>query len=244
MRLNKYTLVIQNNAQTILYNCITKMLLVVDVPYNQITSDFISSLDADSKKLLQERLIISTDTNDDFAEFIKIKNSFNNSTEIGHFLIHIGYRCNMRCSYYYQNKLHNDKSSINVTQVIDFITTVVKENNYKNLDICFIGGEPLLYYKQLLKIATEINKNPSSSFSKQLSGRNLLQVNELALFNSPYLLMISKINPAVMKSDDFSKWQYVRLLNMGTKEKDRKVRYYRQKMRKERLVQLVSVKLF
>ena len=158
MRLNKYTLVIPNNAQTILYNCITKMLLVVDVPYNQITSNFISSLDADAKKLLQERLIISTDTNDDFAEFIKIKNSFNNSTEIGHFLIHIGYRCNMRCSYYYQNKLHNDKSSINVTQVIDFITTVVKENNYKNLDICFIGGEPLLYYKQLLKIATEINK--------------------------------------------------------------------------------------
>ena len=83
--------------------------------------------------------------------------------------------------------------------------------------------------------STEFNKNPSSSFSKQLSGRNLLQVNELALFNSPYLLMISKINPAVMKSDDFSKWQYVRLLNMGTKEKDRKVRYYRQKMRKERL---------
>ena len=158
MRLNKYTLVIPNNAQTILYNCITKMLLVVDVPYNQITSDFISSLDADAKKLLQERLIISTDTNDDFAEFIKIKNSFNNSTEIGHFLIHIGYRCNMRCSYCYQNKLHNDKSSINVTQVIDFITTVVKENNYKNLDICFIGDEPLLYYKQLLKIATEINK--------------------------------------------------------------------------------------
>ena len=52
MRLNKYTLVIPNNAQTILYNCITKMLLVVDVPYNQITSDFISSLDADAKKLL------------------------------------------------------------------------------------------------------------------------------------------------------------------------------------------------
>ena len=83
--------------------------------------------------------------------------------------------------------------------------------------------------------STEVNKNSSSSFSKQLSGRNLLQVNELALFSSPYSLVLSKINPAVMKSDDFSKWQYVRLLNMGDKERDSKVRYYRQKMRKERL---------
>lgn len=60
--------------------------------------------------------------------------------------------------------------------------------------------------------STEVNKNANSSFSRQLSGRNLLQVNELALFSSPYSLVLSKINPAVMKSDDFSKWQYVRLL--------------------------------
>ena len=83
--------------------------------------------------------------------------------------------------------------------------------------------------------STEVNKNANSSFSKQLSGRNLLQVNELALFSSPYSLVLSKINPAVMKSDDFSNWQYVRLLNMGDKNRDIKVRYYRQKMRKERL---------
>jgi len=83
--------------------------------------------------------------------------------------------------------------------------------------------------------STEVNKNANSSFSKQLSGRNLLQVNELALFSSPYLLMFSKINPAVLKSDDFSKWQYVKLLNMGSKERDRKLRYYRQSIRKEHL---------
>ena len=83
--------------------------------------------------------------------------------------------------------------------------------------------------------STEVNKNANSSFSKQLSGRNLLQVNELALFSSPYSLVLSKINPAVMRSDDFSKWQYVRLLNMGDKYRDTKVRYYRQKIRKERL---------
>ena len=83
--------------------------------------------------------------------------------------------------------------------------------------------------------STEVNKNANSSFSKQLSGRNLLQVNELALFSSPYSLVLSRINPAVMRSDDFSKWQYVRLLNMGDKNRDTKVRYYRQKIRKERL---------
>lgn len=44
-----------------------------------------------------------------------------------------------------------------------------------------------------------------------------------------------------MKSDDFSKWQYVKLLNMGTKEQDINVRYYRQKKRKERVAKKLEL---
>lgn len=86
-----------------------------------------------------------------------------------------------------------------------------------------------------LSSSTELNRNSSSSYSVQLSGRNLLNVNELGLFKRPYSLVMSGINPAIIEAEDFSKWQYVKLLNMGTKKKDTKLRYLRQKKRYERL---------
>lgn len=108
--------------------------------------------------------------------------------------------------------------------------------NKETLELISAKLSQYTVYSYSVSGSTEIHKNASSSFSRQLSGRNLLYVNELALFSSPYSLVLSKINPAIMKSDDFSKWQYVKLLNMGSKDKDIKVRYYRQKMRKEHMV--------
>ncbi len=81
----------------------------------------------------------------------------------------------------------------------------------------------------------EVNRSANSSYSIQLSSRNLLQVDELGSFERPYSLVLSKMHPAIMKSDDFSKWQFVKLLNMGSKEWDTKLRYYRQKERRERM---------
>lgn len=83
--------------------------------------------------------------------------------------------------------------------------------------------------------STTKHMNSNSSYSVQLSGRNLLNPNELALFENPYSLVLSKIHPMVMKSADFSKWQFVKLTNMGTKEKDTKLRYLRQKKRHKRV---------
>lgn len=83
---------------------------------------------------------------------------------------------------------------------------------------------------------TEMHKTSNSSYSIQLSSRNLLNVNELSQFSNNYFLVFSKINPAIMKSYDFSEWSYRKLLNLGTREKDIKVRYLRGNNKKERIL--------
>ena len=71
-----------------------------------------------------------------------------------------------------------------------------------------------------LKYSSSGNKarysNPSSGFSSQLEGRELLTADELARFSRPYqLVMVLGEYPAVMVSYDLHKWQFNRFMGLG-----------------------------
>ena len=71
-----------------------------------------------------------------------------------------------------------------------------------------------------LKYSSSGNKarysNPSSGFSSQLEGRELLTADELARFARPYqLVMVLGEYPAVMVSYDLHKWQFNRFMGLG-----------------------------
>lgn len=105
MRLNKYTVRIANGQKTILYNLITKALIEVDYELRDCDAkNLLKDENAEMRNFLKESLIISEDNNDDFKEFLSLKRQYDNS-EIGRFIIHLGYMCNLRCSYCYQTTL-------------------------------------------------------------------------------------------------------------------------------------------
>lgn len=77
----------------------------------------------------------------------------------------------------------------------------------------------------------------SHSLSVNLVGRALLMADEIGRIKRPYSLIFSNGHKAILNSPDISKWQFCHMLGMGSKEKDKKVRYYRQnkiKARKEK----------
>jgi type IV secretion system protein VirD4 len=72
---------------------------------------------------------------------------------------------------------------------------------------------------------------PSSSHSLSLTQRNLLNVDEVRRVSRPYQIVTSRTHPAMMYSPDLSQWQFNKMLGLGDKEHNRKLREEREDKR-------------
>lgn len=75
---------------------------------------------------------------------------------------------------------------------------------------------------------------PSNSHSINLTHRALLTIDEVRLLCRPYSLITSRNHPAIMYADDLSEWLFNRFFGLGDKEHNRKIREYREEIRKIR----------
>ncbi len=62
--------------------------------------------------------------------------------------------------------------------------------------------------------------------------RKLLEINELQEIDRPYLLITSRVKPAIMESPDLSEWYFNTMFGMGDKEHNIKLRKYRNQARR------------
>ena len=62
--------------------------------------------------------------------------------------------------------------------------------------------------------------------------RKLLEINELQEIDRPYLLITSRVKPAIMESPDLSEWYFNTMFGMGDKEHNIKLRKYRNQTRR------------
>ena len=76
----------------------------------------------------------------------------------------------------------------------------------------------------------------SSSQSINLTGRALLDPNEIRLISRLYSLVISRDNPAIMFAPDISQMYFNKILGLGDKEHNRIVREIRENRRKQRTI--------
>ncbi len=73
--------------------------------------------------------------------------------------------------------------------------------------------------------------NPSSSSSVSLVARELLTTDEIRRVSRPYQIVVSRSHPAMMVSPDLSEWYFNRMLGLGDKEHNRRVREERERKR-------------
>lgn len=78
--------------------------------------------------------------------------------------------------------------------------------------------------------------NPSSGHNISLAARDLLTPDEVKKIHRPYNLVTSRKDPAVFYSPDLGEWSFNKLLGLGDKEHNRKVRLARENMRPVREV--------
>lgn len=76
------------------------------------------------------------------------------------------------------------------------------------------------------------NRSFSRSNSSNKMTRKLLEINELQEIDRPYLLITSRVKPAIMESPDLSEWYFNTMFGMGDKEHNIKLRKYRNQARR------------
>ena len=93
------------------------------------------------------------------------------------------------------------------------------------------------YTVSTYSLSASCNANStSSSQSINLTGRALLDPNEIRLISRPYSLVISRDNPAIMYAPDISQMYFNEILGLGDKEHNRMVREIRENRRKQRTI--------
>lgn len=85
---------------------------------------------------------------------------------------------------------------------------------------------------------------PSGSHSVNLTARSLLTQDEVKLIDRPYSLVMSNNHPAIMYSPDLSKWHFNKILGLGNKEHNIKVREARENNRKIKIASMDKMDLW
>ncbi|MDU4696351.1 MAG: type IV secretory system conjugative DNA transfer family protein [Paenibacillus sp.] len=85
---------------------------------------------------------------------------------------------------------------------------------------------------------------PSTSHSLNLLERKLLTIDEVHRISRPYQLVLSRSHPAMMFAPDLSAWAFNRMMGLGDKEHNRRVREEREKRRPIRTDTREEVKLW
>ena len=160
--LSKYTYIFFENGKYFLFN--SQSLLFIEISqslYNKLSSPIIHfNGEKDDLFLIDKKIIINEDNNDDFFYDQKVKSSqaFYSNDSISLVLIPCT-GCNFACPYCFENhKPENYMSDM----VIDKLCIFIKDHkDAKSLDLTWYGGEPLLGFNVIQKIfakfETELN---------------------------------------------------------------------------------------
>lgn len=172
-----YNLAIQINDQYIaIANTLLKSFAVIkntqpaDVESKLLKGeDVLEFLDIQQIKELETMKVLSNkEINIEY-----LNNVMSNSSTLSATIV-LGYKCNMKCTYCYEHELVDkpkDNIELEIDNIINFLTTYVSDNNLEGINLEFYGGEPIVYYQEMVKIAEQVSSKVSNfSFSIMTNG--------------------------------------------------------------------------
>lgn len=155
MKLSKYAWIVQFENVYILYKCHHEIIVAID----KTLKDFLEQGDwsvLNEKHptffsyLLEKEFIIDEGV-DESENVVKEWESEDADNSVYNIIINPTMDCNMRCWYCYEKHEKGSMMSEDmVSKVMEFTEHKIKNIDLKNLNIGFFGGEPLLFYKNII----------------------------------------------------------------------------------------------
>lgn len=182
---SRFNLLFENNGSHYLYNTLNGGLCEIDESLFSVLKDIenkdkdIYFLDPEIIDYLKSNKYIVDENhdNDEICKlrYLKLRQSFQN--ERLSLVIAPTLFCNFACPYCYEKNLPNTQmSNQTIESLIRFIKT--RERNYKYLEICWHGGEPLTAIPVIRKILKRINEDCALPIRSHVIVTNGYLINE------------------------------------------------------------------
>ena len=166
MKVSKYVIEIWKDNNLILYNSLNRSVVVLE---DAEKGNFINSLTEEEIASLKELNIILEDNIDEYRLYKYYTNSIKYNRKKLDVVIHLSYKCNLACTYCYQDEMKNAHEIISydtLQQIYNLIEEEVLNNGITEVSLCYIGGEPLLHPEKIIfleKKLTNLKQIKSSS---------------------------------------------------------------------------------
>lgn len=152
MKYSRFTVFCKETDKTILFNTLNKRMRVIPNSLN------VRSIH--SSKLL-ERQLSDFLVKDDVADNQNIQylmNSMVYQTTRLNITLMMTMRCNFKCIYCFESWIPGEErcKELDEEEVINWIIWLVKKYHFRQVDLCFHGGEPLLEIKKIERIAKKL----------------------------------------------------------------------------------------
>lgn len=158
MKISRYLINLESrNGNTIWYHPVSKALLYFPVRYSQKSKDTLRRIGSRDEIALRKMMFLFPDNFDEGKFYKYWYKNLQYSGQLLSFTIHTTFDCNLSCMYCYEKSLSRDASMSDPSAVARWIIDLVNRKRPQNIDVCYIGGEPLINVKAIEKIALELN---------------------------------------------------------------------------------------
>lgn len=190
MKLSKYTIFVEDEGHSIVYNTAHNALMICTPDTERIIREHIETIDELEKihptlynYMKNKGFIIPDNTNEMQEVIASIRKELDDDEEYS-ITINPTMNCNLRCWYCYEDHLANSNMSDQVLASVEKLLVNVTDNpRVKSLHLSFFGGEPLLGFrkcvKPLLDFANERCLQQGVDFSISFTSNAVLLTEEI-----------------------------------------------------------------
>ncbi len=153
--------VLNESGDHLILNTLSRALIVLGSDeYSKLKQNDLDSLHEELQdNLLKYGIVVG----DDVDESSKVEYYFNRLrySNILFLTVVLGYSCNLRCAYCYEQQKERkpgDAASLNPNKLLTWLRSMVRWERPRHVHIAFYGGEPLLYFDNLVILAEEIGQ--------------------------------------------------------------------------------------
>lgn len=191
MKYSQFNIIIPYSDKWVLFNTLSQRTMILSTELKNLLNGHTETLSkvhpAFHAALIQNNMLVS-DTKDELTDVQELIRSVDFSEDSYRLIINPTLDCNFHCWYCYENHIKSSQMNPDTIEKVKLlIDNITKKDKLKEFRLSFFGGEPLLYFNQVIV--------PITQYAIEATQRNNIRL--ISHITSNGYLANSAIQPAL-----------------------------------------------